>query len=314
MALTMGVDIGGTKVAAGVVDETGRVIATERRSSPSTSPAEMERIIADLIGELSTAHPVEAVGLGAPGFVSGDRSTVRFTPNVAWRDEPLREAIEKRCGLPAVVENDANTAAWAEAKFGAGRGDDSVAMVTVGTGLGGGIVLDGQLYRGRNGIAAEVGHMIIQPGGRRCGCGQRGCWERYASGRALLLEAREVASVRPATATRLLELGGGSADAITGPDITRAAREGDEVALECFRIVGTWLGVGMANVTSILDPGVFVLGGGVSETGELLLTPAWQAFQEHLSGREYRPVPEVRLAQLGQQAGIVGAADLARYR
>jgi glucokinase len=213
-----------------------------------------------------------------------------------------------------VVENDANAAAWAEARFGAGRGQQYLVVLTVGTGLGGGLVIGGELYRGRLGIAAEFGHVTVEPGGRRCGCGGRGCWERYASGRALILEAQELATVSPAIAGRLLELAGGHAEAITGLDVTRAAQDGDEAALEAFRVIGTWLGQGMAALAAVLDPGMFVLGGGVSAAGELLREPAERSLQERITARAYREVPGVRLAELGPEAGIVGAADLARRR
>jgi glucokinase len=239
---------------------------------------------------------------------------VIFAPNLAWRDEPLRKAIEARCELPVVVENDANAAAWAEARFGAGRGQKYLVMLTLGTGLGGGLVIDGQLYRGRLGIAAELGHITVEPGGRRCGCGGRGCWERYASGRALVREAQEIASLSPAIASRLLDLAGGRPEAITGLAVTQAAQDGDEGALEAFRVVGTWLGHGMAAMAAVLDPGMFVLGGGVSAAGELLREPAMRTLQERITARAYREVPTVRIAELGPEAGIVGAADLARHR
>ncbi|MBM7809025.1 glucokinase [Geodermatophilus bullaregiensis] len=314
MALAIGVDIGGTKVAAGVVDERGVIVATSRRDTPSQDPAKIEEIIGDVVRELQAAHEVEAVGVGAAGFVDAARSTVVFAPNLAWRDEPLRTAVEARCGLPVVVENDANAAAWAEARFGAGRGEGYLVILTLGTGLGGGLVVDGQLYRGRLGIAGEFGHLTVEPGGRRCGCGGRGCWERYASGRALVREAQELASISPAIAGRLLELAGGRPEAITGLAVTQAAQDGDEAALEAFRVVGTWLGHGMASLAAVLDPGVFVLGGGVSAAGELVREPAARTLHERITARAYREVPGVRLAELGPEAGIVGAADLARRR
>jgi glucokinase len=314
MGLAIGVDIGGTKVAAGVVDEQGRIVATARHDTPSHDPAKIEEIIADVVRELQATHDVEAVGIGAAGFVDASRSTVIFAPNLAWRDEPLRKAIEARCGLPVVVENDANAAAWAEARFGAGRGEEYLVMLTLGTGLGGGLVIDGQLYRGRLGVAAELGHITVEPGGRRCGCGGRGCWERYASGRALVREAQEIASLSPAIASRLLDLAGGRPEAITGLAVTQAAKDGDEAALEAFRVVGTWLGHGMAAMAAVLDPGMFVLGGGVSAAGELLREPAMRTLQERITARAYREVPTVRIAELGPEAGIVGAADLARHR
>jgi glucokinase len=212
------------------------------------------------------------------------------------------------------VENDANAAAWAEARFGAGRGEEYLVVLTLGTGLGGGLVIGGELYRGRLGIAGELGHVTVEPGGRRCGCGRRGCWERYASGRALILEAQELATVSPAIAGRMLELAGGHPEAITGLDITRAAQDGDEAALEAFRVIGTWLGQGMAALAAVLDPGMFVLGGGVSAAGELVREPAERSLHERITARPYRQVPHVRLAELGPEAGIVGAADLARHR
>jgi glucokinase len=313
-ARTIGVDVGGTKIAAGLVDEDGQVSATTRRDTPSTDPERIEEAISDVVRDLSYGQEIEAVGLAAAGLVDADRSTVLFAPNLAWRREPLREAVEKRCGVPVVVENDANAAAWGEARFGAGRGEAYVVMLTVGTGLGGGIVLAGRMYRGRNGIAAEFGHMTVEEGGRRCGCGSRGCWERYASGTALVREAKELATVSPATSTRLLELAGGHAEGITGLDISRAAQEGDESALECFGVIGTWLGHGMAALSAAFDPGTFVLGGGVAEAGEVLRGPTVRALEERLTARSYRPAPKVELAELGPLAGIVGAADLARQR
>jgi glucokinase len=314
VALTIGIDIGGTKVAAGAVDEQGGIIASARRDTPSHDPTQIEETIADVVRELQATHDVEAVGIGAAGFVDASRSTVIFAPNLAWRDEPLRKAVEARCGLPVVVENDANAAAWAEARFGAGRGQKYLVMLTLGTGLGGGLVIDGQLYRGRLGVAAELGHITVEPGGRRCGCGGRGCWERYASGRALVREAQEIASLSPAIASRLLDLAGGRPEAITGLAVTEAAQDGDEGALEAFRVVGTWLGHGMAAMAAVLDPGMFVLGGGVSAAGELLREPAMRTLQERITARAYREVPTVRIAELGPEAGIVGAADLARHR
>jgi glucokinase len=314
MTLTIGVDIGGTKVAAGVVDEGGRIVATALRPTPSDDPMQTEEVIADVVRELRASHDVDAVGLGAAGLVDAQRANVIFAPNLAWRNEPLRAAIEERCGLPVVVENDANAAAWAEARFGAGRGQEYLVVLTVGTGLGGGIVLDGQLYRGRLGIAAEIGHLTVEPGGRRCGCGSRGCWERYASGQALVREAQELASISPAIAERLLGLAGGEPLAITGLEVTQAALDGDQAALEAFQVLGMWLGVGMASLAAVLDPGMFILGGGVSEAGELLREPAQRTLEERLTARAYRAAPDVRLALLGSEAGIVGAADLARQR
>ena len=310
--LTVGVDIGGTKVAAGVVDEHGGLLATTRRDTPSDDVTMVEDVIADAVRELTASYEVAAIGLGAAGFVDARRSTVLFAPNLAWRETPLRAAIEERLRLPAIVENDANAAAWAEARFGAGRGEDHVVVLTVGTGIGGGIVLDGRLLRGRYGVAAEIGHLNIVPDGRRCGCGLQGCWEQYSSGRALVVEAQEQASASPAMAKELLALAGGRPENITGPMVTQAAQAGDVAALGCFDELGKWLGRGMAQLAAILDPAVFVIGGGVSAAGELLREPAVQTYRKHLTGRGHRPTADIRMAELGPEAGIVGAADLAR--
>ena len=312
--LTIGVDVGGTKVAAGVVDEQGTVLARTRRPTPSTSPSDVEDVIAECVHELRGGHEVAAVGIGAAGFIDAERSKVYVAPNLSWRDEPLRDAVAERVGLPVVVENDANAAAWAEHRFGAGRGEQHLVVVTVGTGIGGGIVLDGALYRGRHGIGAEFGHMQVEKAGRRCGCGQHGCWEQYCSGRALLHEAREIADVQRGYGKRLLELGNGRPEGIESVEVTQAAREGDPAALDCFEEVGGWLGQGLADLAAVLDPGAFVVGGGVADAGELLLAPARRVFVERLTGTRHRPHAEIRLAELGNEAGLVGAADLARYR
>lgn len=312
--LTIGVDVGGTKVAAGVVDEAGSILARTRRPTPSASPADVEDVIADCVAELRAGHEVGAVGIGAAGFIDADRSRVLVAPNLSWRDEPLRDAVAARTGLPVVVENDANAAAWAEHRFGAGRGEAHLVVVTVGTGIGGGIVLDGRLYRGRYGIGAEFGHMQVVTGGRRCGCGQSGCWEQYCSGRALLHEAREIADVQRGYGARLLELGEGRPEGIEAREVTAAAREGDPAALDCFEEVGGWLGQGLADLAAVLDPGLFVVGGGVADAGELLLDPARRRYAERLTGTRFRPHAEIRRAELGNDAGLVGAADLARQR
>ena len=312
MGLAIGVDIGGTKVAAGVVDQDGRILARVRRDTPAHDPEKVEDVIADCIRELAADHEVEAAGLGAAGFVDAARSTVLFAPNLAWRNEPLRAAVEQRTGLPVVVENDANAAAWAETRFGAGHGQPFTVTLTVGTGLGGGVVLGGEVIRGAFGAAAEVGHINVVPDGRPCGCGNLGCWEQYASGRALVREARDRAAESPESASLLLELADGQPGSITGPMVTLGAVAGDPVALQSFRAVGNWLGHGMADLAAILDPRVFIIGGGVSEAGELLVGPAREAFQVKLTARGHRPVASVRVAQLGQDAGLIGAADLAR--
>ncbi|MEQ4205938.1 ROK family glucokinase [Actinopolymorpha sp. B17G11] len=312
--LTIGVDVGGTKIAAGLVDEAGAIVAEARKETPATSPQEIVAAIVDVVAELRADHDAEAIGVGAAGFVDASRSTVLFAPNLALRDEPLKEAVEKRTSLPVVVENDANAAAWAEFQFGAGRDVDDMILLTIGTGLGGGLVLSGELYRGAFGVGGEVGHLRVVPGGYLCGCGNKGCWEQYASGSALVREAREFARSSPPQAARLLELADGQADRIEGPMVSTAAAEGDVAARELLEDLGRWLGEGIASLAAVLDPAAVVVGGGVSEAGDLLLEPARQSFGRQLTARGHRPVLEIRLATLGNEAGIIGAADLARRR
>jgi glucokinase len=309
--LAIGVDIGGTKVAAGVVDETGAVIDRERRPTPGHDIDETEQIIVEVVGELAARHDVVAVGVGAAGWIANDSATVLFSPHLAWRDEPLRDGLTSRINLPLIIENDANAAAWAEYRFGSARGEQVVVCVTLGTGIGGGLVVDGDIYRGAFGIACEYGHMALVPDGRLCACGNRGCWEMYASGRALARDARELVAESPVAAARLLALAG-SVEALDGPVVTAAAAEGDPTALSICTTMGRWLGRGLANLAAILDPSVFVIGGGVSAAGELLLRPAREEFAHTLTGRGFRPEARVVGAALGPDAGLVGAADIAR--
>jgi glucokinase len=314
MSLTIGVDVGGSKIAAGVVDEHGTIIEMNKRPTPAANAAGTIDVISDAVRDLLARYEVEAIGIGAAGYIEQSRSAVLFAPNLAWRHYPVARQVEERTGRPVIVENDANAAAWAEATLGAGRGHDHMVLITIGTGIGAGIVLNGELYRGRWGIAGEPGHYRVVPDGRLCGCGNRGCWEQYASGSALVAEAREFARRSPTAAVRLLQLGGGTPEGITGPEVTTAAREGDAAALRCFEIVGRWLGEGLADLAAILDPSCFVIGGGVSEAGDLLLGQAREAFTSGLTGSHYREHAAVVLAELGSQAGMIGAADLARRR
>ncbi|MDP4506294.1 ROK family glucokinase [Nonomuraea turcica] len=309
--LTIGVDIGGTKVAAGVVDDQGKIVAHTLRPTAADRPDVVAETVADVVRELSADREIEAVGVGAAGFVDETRSMVRFAPNLAWRDEPLQKKISGLVGLPVVIENDANAMAWGETRFGAGRGQSHVVCITLGTGIGGGLVFDGALYRGRWGAGAEFGHMQVQPGGRPCGCGNVGCWEQYASGQGLVKEARELAAARPEQAEILLGLAGGK---IEGEEVTEAARLGDQVSLAAFAAFADWLGQGMADLAAVLDPGCFIVGGGVSRAADLFIDQARATYAERLTGHGHRPLAEIRLAELGASAGVVGAADLARLR
>jgi glucokinase len=313
-AAAVGVDIGGTKVAGGVVGPDGAVLATARRGTPGGSVSDTEDAIVAVVEELAAGHDGElvGVGIGAAGWFDRTGDTVLFSPHLAWRHSTLRRDLAGRLQRPLWVGNDADAAAWAEYRYGAARGADLALMITLGTGIGGGIVLDGRLRRGSHGVAGEWGHMRVVPDGRLCPCGNRGCWERYASGTALAETAREVARTSPAAAGRLLELVGGEPERLTGEDIAGLAAQGDPLALELVTEVGEWLGQGIADLAAILDPEVVVVGGGVSRLGELMLAPARERLDRSLPGRGFRPGPRVVAAQLGPQAGLIGAADLVR--
>lgn len=292
-AVSIGLDVGGTKVAVGVVEPDGHISARARAATPPA--ADLPAVMAELIGEVADDRSIAGVGIGAAGFIAADRRTVLVAPNIDWHDEPLADRLEALINAPVVVENDANAAAWGEFRFGAARGVDQALLVTVGTGVGGGIVQHGRLQRGAHGIAAEIGHLRIVRDGRPCPCGQLGCFEQYASGRALVRAARA----------------SGYGDDVDGPRITHDALAGNPAAAALLAELGTWLGEGIASLVAILDPGVVVIGGGVAEAGDLLLDPIRSAFQAHLTAGGRRPAPTIVAAALGNDAGLIGAADLA---
>ena len=313
MSLSIGVDVGGTKIAAGVVDEDGNVITRVQKDSPANDRDAILATIIEVALDLKLAHPeATTVGIGAAGFVSSDRNTMASGTNLDWTGVKIGDVVSEGVGLPVVVENDANAAGWAEARFGAGAGKANVLVVTLGTGVGGAVVIDGHLVRGAAGFAAEIGHISIVPDGRPCGCGLRGCLERYASGTALGVNGWELAKFRPAYAARILELSGGDQNKISGKAVTAAAREGDPAALECYERLGDALGQGLADLAAVLDPEVIVLTGGLTEAGDILLTPVTKAFDQYLTARTRRPQIPVLISASGQDAGLVGAADLAR--
>ncbi|HYO18767.1 MAG TPA: ROK family protein, partial [Dermatophilaceae bacterium] len=215
--MTIGLDIGGTKISGGVIDECGAILAKGRRDTPALDPSAIIHEAASLTRELSLEHKIDAVGVACAAFIDRAGSTVYFSPNLAWRDEPLQQRLESALELPVTIENDANAAAWGEFRFGAADEAANMVMVTVGTGIGGGIVVDGVLMHGAFGVAAELGHMRVVPGGVRCGCGNRGCWEMYASGTALVREARDLVISGSPLAARLSELCEGDPSALSGP-------------------------------------------------------------------------------------------------
>ena len=309
---TIGLDVGGTKIAGGVVDGEGTIV---RRTQVATAADHPEQIVADMVAvarELSAAVPdVAAIGVGAAGLVDSTAGVILGAPNLAYRDVPVGKTLESELGLPAIVDNDANVAALAEAVYGAGRGAGDQVMVTVGTGIGGGIIIGRHIYRGHYGVGAELGHMVIDPDGPVCGCGNRGCWEAVASGNAIGRLARE--RVEGGAGADLLGMAGGNVETITGELVGEAAVGGDAFSRDVVASIGRLLGIGLANIVNIFDPEVIVIGGGATAgTGELLLEPAREAMTAHILGVAWRKPVRVVPASLGNDAGLVGAAVLAR--
>ena len=312
MTLSVGIDVGGTKIAAGVVAEDGTLVTSSRSESPAEDPKAIAQEIAALVAGFQTQHEIACVGVAAAGWINLERTEVMFAPNLAWRDEPLQELIAGQVGLPTVIENDANAAAWGEFRFGSGQGARSLLMATIGTGIGGGIVLGGQVFRGGFGVGAEIGHIRMVPQGRLCACGRNGCWEAYGSGTGLTAIAQELAAADPASAKILLTLAEDDPEAITGPMVSAAAEGGDPVADQAFAEVARWIGEGLGSLAAVLDPDIIVIGGGVSESAALDLDAIRTAFENSESGFGHRPAPRIERATLGNDAGMIGAADLAR--
>jgi glucokinase len=303
----IGLDIGGTKINAFRVARDGSILA---RSHAPTPAEDQEATLAKMIElALGLRTPdVVAVGVGAAGMVDSGEGVLRFAPNLAWRDLPIAARMREALELPVLVENDASMAAFAEYRFGAGRGYRHLLLVTVGTGIGGGIVADGSLFRGAHGFASEIGHIIVEPGGPLCGCGNHGCWEQVAAGRAIGRMGRQAAT---APDSAILRLAGGDPDRITGRLVTEAAQQGDDVAKGILAKAGRRLGEGIAGLVNVLDPQIVVVGGGVSMAGDLLLEPTRARFREAVEGVDHRPPVPIVPAELGNDAGAVGAAGLA---
>lgn len=308
----IGLDIGGTKVAGAIVGEDGTVHAELRRNTPDTSDANtMNDLLRDMVEHLradAAGGGVCAIGVGAAGTVEWPVGRIRWAPNNSYRDWDLREHLERTTGLPTVVDNDGNVAGLAEARLGETRYDDMV-LLTVGTGVGAGIVLGGRIYRGPHGLGAEVGHMNVNPDGPRCGCGNHGCLEALASGTALTRMGRSAAAGDPhgMIATLAADSGG----EVDGRHVTSAAMAGDVTAQSLFQRLGRALGIGIASVNAIFEVEAVVIGGGLVDTGELLLGPARRAAREFAYAPTARPVPPVVPATFKGDAGKIGAGLLA---
>lgn len=307
---TIGVDVGGTSVRAGVVDERGSLLDTARVATPSEEGA-LEDAIAGVVEDLRNRHEVAGVGLAVAGFVARDRRSVMFAPHLAWRGAPVADRIEKRVGLPVLLEHDVNAAMVGEHRFGAARGAHVAALVALGTGIGAGLLLDGKLFRGAYGVAPELGHLTVVRGGRPCPCGKYGCWERYCSGTALAATAVELLARHPGRSTVLAQQVAGDPGSVTGRRVAGAARDGDPIAQLAMAELAKWLGEGLALVADVFDPEIIVIGGGVSESAPLFLDEAREHYAGAITGARHRPLARIRTAHLGDDTAIVGAAALA---
>jgi len=303
----VGLDVGGTKAAGLLVAEGGEILAREVAETPAEDVDATMATLFEVIETLRKESDPVAVGIGGAGMVDFEAGVMRFAPNLAWRELPIRDMVSEHTGLPCILDNDANAACWGEYRFGAGRGYRYVLLLTVGTGIGGGIVADGALYRGVHGFAAEVGHVVVEPDGPLCGCGNRGCFEQVASGRALDRLGREAASQHPDGLIARLA----GTDDVVGRHVTEAAERGDEMARQIIEEVGIRLGVGIAGFVNVLDPEVVVVGGGVADIGGPLLDPARAAYRDTVLAPDHRPDVPIVPAALGNDAGAIGAAALA---
>jgi glucokinase len=314
--LVAGLDLGGTKVLGQVLDpaDPSRALATARLDTPRGADAIVGAMV-DLVAMLDDdlagqgLGPIEAIGAGVAGLVDR-QGTIRFAPNLPGViDLDVRGALSGATGLVVVVDNDANTATVAEHRIGAGRGATDLVLVTLGTGIGGGVVIAGELRRGAAGFAGEPGHMVIDPNGPPCPCGRRGCWERFASGSGLGRLARDAAHAGRADV--VVQLAGGDPEDVKGEHVTRAAADGDPEALTLMAEFAWWVAVGVSNLENLLDPELVVIGGGLAEAGELLLAPIRAAYAELVLAYEHRPPVRIIGAELGADAGAIGAGLLA---
>lgn len=303
--VAIGIDVGGTKLVAATVAADGRVLERLRRDTPANDEDELVGSLRRLVSDLGTALPV---GVGIAGLVTGD-GVVRYGPNIAVRDLDLAGALATVTAAPVAVLNDASAAALGEQRVGAAQARDDVLLLTLGTGVGGGVVLGGELVTGANGFAGELGHVIVEEGGRPCPCGNHGCIEAYAAGTAIGLTARERLVDRSVDSTLR------GAEDLTGKAVTRAALSGDAFAQQVLTDAGTWLGVAVASLTNVLDPEVVLLGGGAAvETSRWIVPAAEASLASRLIGSGWRAPPPLELAALGDDAGMVGAALVAAER
>jgi glucokinase len=307
---TFGVDIGGTNLRVALVDPDGTIVEQRAAGMPETLDG-IADTIAGAVRAIAPLRPdAQALGVGAAGMVDHD-GVIHYSPNIpAFLKAPVRQRLQDAVGLPTVVDNDANVAVVAELTHGAARGEREVLLITLGTGVGGGVVTGGRVLRGAHGFGAEIGHFQIDPDGPMCACGQRGHWEALASGSALGALGRDRAATGRAPA--VLRLAGGDPTQVTSFDVGRAAAEGDPMAIELVAEYAGHVATGLVGLANILDPAVIVVSGGLVDLGDVLLEPVRAAFAGRLEGAAYRPEVPILPAALGRHAGVIGAAVMAR--
>lgn len=309
--VVIALDIGGTKIAAAIVNANGHILSAVRQETPSGAAGDIIDAINGLIDKfLDLALEIgelAGIGLAVAGTINHKQGVVIQSPNLPFSNIRIKSIVESKFGLPVFVDNDGNLAVLGENYYGAARKAQNVVGLTLGTGIGAGIIIDGCLYRGVTGSAAEIGHMVIQATGPQCTCGSYGCFEEMASGRALLRITKE--RIKNDNESLIIRLSGGNIENITGPMITEAAQKGDRIAIDSFSEVGFWLGIGINNVINIFNPELIVLGGGMAEAGDLVLKPAREVVAERTL-HPNKEDAEIVLADLGNQAGVLGAAAL----
>jgi glucokinase len=310
--LILGIDLGGTKILTAVTDSQGNMLSREHSITPASKGREtvIQSILDSAHSALKQAgiaiSEIFAIGIGAPGISNPETGILFTSPNLpGWQDVPLRDIIQSRLGKKAFLINDANAAALGEFYFGAARGARNFIYITLSTGIGGGIVIDGKIYSGAIGAAGEVGHMTIDDNGPICNCGNRGCWETLASGTALAREARQ--QIKEGVRTSILEYAEGDIEKVTAQVIHSAAEQGDSLAKELIARTGYYVGVGLANLINIFNPELIVIGGGLSNIGDMLLKPAFKTAGERAYKEAFQAV-RFASAELGRNSGVLGAA------
>ncbi len=314
MGIAIGLDLGGTKCLGLAVGADGEVVAEHRVPTPAEGGEPLLDALAAVAREVAAeaGDDPSSVGVGAPGLVDA-AGVLRFAPNLrAAAGLPIAEGLGRRLGLPVTVDNDVTCAAFGEWTIGAAAGVGDALLVALGTGIGGGLVVDGRVARGANGFAGEIGHMVVDPHGPPCPCGQRGCWERFASGSGLGRLGREAAEAR--LAPEVVARAGGEPDRVRGEHVTDAAQAGDAGAVAILDTFAWWLALGLANLTNVFDPARIVVGGGLVDDAALWLDAVRAAYAGMVVGASDRPEVPIVPASLGASAGAVGAALLARER